>query len=44
MKKFVVSALCALCLMGAFAYTAQDATKPTDEVAISRYAIRSRWM
>ncbi len=43
MKKLIVSALCGLCLMGAFAFASQEAADSTDnEVAVSRYACRTR--
>lgn len=38
MKKIVVSAICGLCLFGAFACAAQPANATDNTVAISRYA------
>lgn len=43
MKKLIVSALCGLCLMGAFVFASQDAgNNANNEVAMSRYACRTR--
>ncbi len=38
MKKLVISALCGLCLMGAFVATQASADAQPEEVAISRHA------
>lgn len=43
MKKLFVSALCGLCLMGAFVFASQSTDNGTNgEVAVSRYACRTR--
>lgn len=43
MKKLMVSALCGLCLMGAFVFASQSTNESTsNEVAVSRYACRTR--
>ncbi len=40
MKKLVISALCGLCLLGAFAFVSQD--EAANEVAISKYSTKVR--